>query len=309
MAAQHTSSGRSRLGIGQKFIGGIGHPEFKGATLWCGKLLTIMLLLGLTACSTTSFVYNRLHIVIPWFIDDYVSLTSVQDDQLEVLLKGAVQQNRQYSLPKYIAVIDQLIIALDEPLSREIIMPIYRQVVVEMTALKNQTLTWMLALGQTLSEAQIDEFVDQLQQQLKRDEEQYLSRDTAEYHRQNYQRLKDVFDNFLGSLDEQQLHTLRQASEQLQRADSQWLEQRKQRHTALAGILRQRESGWEIRVLQLLDEPAETQADLPSQAYQFNLQLLMDASATVINNRSERQDRYLRSKLNRLRGDLVKLNR
>ena len=50
--------------------------------------LTLIALLVLSAgCSTTNFLYNRLHLIIPWYLDDYVDLDGAQRDQLDALLK------------------------------------------------------------------------------------------------------------------------------------------------------------------------------------------------------------------------------
>ena len=49
---------------------------------WC--LLCCLLLLG--ACSSTTFVYNRLDFILPWYVDDYAELNTQQDAYLDELL-------------------------------------------------------------------------------------------------------------------------------------------------------------------------------------------------------------------------------
>ena len=51
------------------------------------KVISALLLLMLTGCSGTTFVYNRLDFLIPWYVGKYVDLTRLQkqllDEQLD----------------------------------------------------------------------------------------------------------------------------------------------------------------------------------------------------------------------------------
>ena len=43
------------------------------------RILTLALLLLLGACSGTTFVYNRLDFLLPWYVDDYAELNGEQE--------------------------------------------------------------------------------------------------------------------------------------------------------------------------------------------------------------------------------------
>ena len=50
------------------------------------RVAVIACLLCLAACSSTTFVYNRLDTILPWYVDDYVELNREQDKYLDGLL-------------------------------------------------------------------------------------------------------------------------------------------------------------------------------------------------------------------------------
>ena len=55
-------------------------------------------LLCLTACSGTTFVYNRLDTILPWYLDDYVELNGTQERQLEEILRPFLNWHRRQEL-------------------------------------------------------------------------------------------------------------------------------------------------------------------------------------------------------------------
>ncbi len=61
------------------------------------NFLLVMLLLTLVGCSSTTFIYNRLDFILPWYLDDYVDLNNEQDafldEQLAPFLPGTAWKN------------------------------------------------------------------------------------------------------------------------------------------------------------------------------------------------------------------------
>ena len=60
------------------------------------KIIIISLLsISLTACMGVKFTYNNLDWVIPWYLDDYLSLNDQQDDSFDSLSKKQQQKFRK----------------------------------------------------------------------------------------------------------------------------------------------------------------------------------------------------------------------
>ncbi len=71
-------------------------------------------LLALSACSSTTFVYNRLDFILPWYLDDYAELNGEQEEYLDTLLSPFLSWHRSQELPRYVDVLDRIEISLDK---------------------------------------------------------------------------------------------------------------------------------------------------------------------------------------------------
>ena len=54
-------------------------------------MLAAVLLCLLGACSSTTFVYNRLDSILPWYLDDYVDLNNTLSILSMVMVTGVMQ--------------------------------------------------------------------------------------------------------------------------------------------------------------------------------------------------------------------------
>ena len=76
-------------------------------------LLGGVLFLG--ACSSTTFVYNRLDFLVPWYVDDYVDLNQQQKQHLDGLLEPFLVWHRARELPDYLKILDGIEDNLNQP--------------------------------------------------------------------------------------------------------------------------------------------------------------------------------------------------
>lgn len=274
-------------------------PRFSKASL----VATILLC---SACSSTTFVYNRLDFLIPWYLDDYVELNRAQERTLNDLLLPFLNWHRTQELPRYLEIIELIEASLDQPLRQENIAEVSASVETAFLRVERDALEWLLALGADLSDEQIDEFIEALQEQQAEYEEKYLDRDLEEYYEDAYDNLRDNFQDYLGRLDSQQKKLLESTSASLQRADSVWLEERAAWVANLKQVLR-REPGWQQKLRDTLDTREQNQSENYRQVYEHNLSQVQLLTVEVLNGRSDNQDRRLRKKLENLREDLLTL--
>lgn len=270
------------------------------------KSALILCLLCLSACSSTTFVYNRLDIVLPWYIDDYVELDSEQDQQLDGLLEPFLGWHRQEELPRYIGLLDRIDSSLYQQLTADDIAAIYDDIQAGWLRLEARALEWLLAMGASLSDRQVSSFIDHLREQQQEFEKEYLSRSGRKYREDSYDRLRDSMQDYLGRLDQSQRDRLREAAASLQRADGIWLQERAAWLEQLALML-QREPGWQQQVLDAVANREETTSLVYRETFQQNMDVIFGAIADVLNSRSARQDKRLRGELSDLRDDLQTL--
>jgi hypothetical protein len=267
-------------------------------------LIGILLLLG--ACSGTTFLYNRLNIILPWYLGSYVDLDREQKNYLDDLLQPFLVWHREEELPRYLAVIDRVTATLDRDVSADDVATISLKFEAAWFRLETRGLDWMLALGERLTEEQMAEFVDVLWKKQREYEEEYLNRSDEEFRRDSYDGLTDSLQDYLGRLDSDQHDVLRQASEDLRRSDRVWLAERAAWIERFE-LLLQREPGWQQRVRESIARRDDTVSEDYLDTYTHNLEVIHTAIAAVLNSRSEKQDRRLRRELDKLREDFQTL--
>ena len=269
-------------------------------------MLAAMLLCLLAACSSTTFVYNRLDSILPWYLDDYVDLNNTQDRQLDEMLAPFLAWHRQQELPRYVALLEQVEADLDGPVSAAEVAGIYAGIEDAWLRLQDKSLDWLLALGASLSDEQVQEFLEELNERQEEYEEEYLERSELEYREDSYESLVDSMQDYLGRLNDAQRERLRAASLELRRSDSIWLQERAAWLQRL-DVLMQRQPGWQQRVREAIALRDETVSEQYNATYEHNLEVIFSAIAAVLDSRSERQDRRLRAELRDLREDLQTL--
>jgi Family of unknown function (DUF6279) len=266
-------------------------------------LAMTLLLLSVVACSSTTFVYNRLDFLLPWYLDDYVDLSRSQKKYLDELLQPYLYWHRTEELARYIVILDQIDAALDKPLTLEDVEQVSKSFEEAWSRLETEGLKWLLALGDRLSDEQIAEFLQQLYEKQTEYEQEYLGRTDEQYLEETYENFLDSFQDYLGKLDSSQKTTLRQASAAMERVDSTWLEERSRWLEELSTLL-MRESGWQDRLRLALDERDQNRSEAYQRGYEKNLAQIHRAIVAVVNNRTDRQDRKLRGKIAGFREDL-----
>ena len=124
--------------------------------------IVVFFCLGLAGCSGTTFLYNRLHIVLPWMLGSYVDLDREQKDYLKAELKPFLYWHRMEELPRYVQIIDQMEASLDEQVTPEEMAAIVRSFEEAWARLEGRGLELMMGLGERLSDEQMQDFLDSL---------------------------------------------------------------------------------------------------------------------------------------------------
>ena len=274
---------------------------FRGARVW-----VVIALFVVSACSSTTYVYNRLDFLLPWYMDDYVDLDAEQEAYLDELLVPFLAWHRAHELPVYLTALNRIEDSLNQPLTAEIVGTIVTEFELAWLRLQSEGLERLLDLGASLSDEQIAAFLEALWEQQREFEEEYLERDEEEFFEDNDDNTLDTFQDYLGKLSDDQKQWVRDGSRRLLRSDQVWLKERAQWLTEL-GILLTREPGWQERVRVAVSAKNNTMTPEYQRIYEHNMDAIYQLAAQVLNARSERQSRHLRGKLADVREDLETL--
>ena len=270
------------------------------------RLWAVVLLLLVSACSGTSFVYNRLDLLVPWYVDDYAELTQEQKVYLDTLLAPFLTWHRTQELPAYLALLQGIEASLKQPLIPAGIANIFAKFEQAWLRLEGAALEKLLDLGARLSDAQIAGFLDVLRERQQEYEEEYLARTDEEFYQDSYDDFLDSAQDYLGNLSAPQREMLRTASRRLLRSDQAWLQGRADWLQQLA-VLLQRQPGWEEKIRAQVAARNDNTPPEHRRIYEHNMGIIFEALAQLLNGRNDQQDRHLRDKLSALQDDIEAL--
>ncbi|WOJ92515.1 DUF6279 family lipoprotein [Congregibacter variabilis] len=261
----------------------------------------------LSACSSTTFFYNRLDFILPWYLDRYVDLDRAQSGQLDLALETMLDWHRREELPRYLEFLNTVSRDLDRniaaPLNVEQLQSYADRAEQAWFRIRDPGLELLLRLGEDLRDEQIKDFIAQMDKKQRKYEDKYLSRDDEEMRKDAFESLKETLEDYLGRLDKTQQERLRVAAGELLRSDAVWLQERSAWTAKLARAL-EREPGWQRRVIAIIHD-WEAGLDPEVEAlYDHNTSVVQSAMVDVLNNRSEKQDIRLHKKIDGFRDDL-----
>ncbi len=268
--------------------------------------LVTLLALVLSACSSTTFFYNRLDFLIPWYVGKYVHLQHDQKKLLRRSVDDFLEWHRREELPAYKAWVAKAQADLDGELSPAQLQQMGDEFDAAWSRIEQHSLEWMIALGETLSDEQMAEFLGNLREEQAEMVEDDLERDDAQYRHDLRDRIEDRLGDYLGRLDKNQKQILQDAVRELQRADGVWLSER-QRWLERLAVLLQREPGWQDALRSAVANQEAFNSPEYHAVFDHNAQVIYAALADVLNARGERQDKRLRGKLEDLGEDLETL--
>ena len=242
---------------------------------WRNYFLVLCLLL-LGACSGTTFVYNQLDFILPWYVDDYAELNSQQDVYLDKLLVPFLTWHRNQELPAYVKIIEGIQGRLDQPLTAPDVADVFADFEAAWLRTEDKALDWLLELGAQLSDQQMEGFVGVLWEKQEEYDEEYLQRTDEEFYEDSYDNLVDNAKEYVGSLSEEQREQLRESSSRLLRSDQAWIQERAEWLTQLA-ILLERKPGWQQRVKDAVVVRRESLSPDYVRIYQHNMGAIFEA--------------------------------
>ena len=111
------------------------------------KKVLLFSLVFLVGCSSTTFIYNRIDFLLPWYLESYVDLNQEQRQDLNELLVPFFKWHREEELPKYALIIENLESILDEDIRLESIESITNDVEKSWFQLEDRMLLWMVPMA------------------------------------------------------------------------------------------------------------------------------------------------------------------
>ena len=269
-------------------------------------LFTLLVSALLLAACTTAFVYNRLDWLIPWYVDGYMDLTRDQRQLLSEQLAPRLEWHREEELARYIEILDNIEGGLAKPVDAGWVRARIDEMLDAAERVERSMLSVALEFSASVSDEQMQEFLDSLWEQQKEYEEEFTDRSDAEYADDDYDNIAEFLERFLGRLTAEQKAVLREASLTLRRFDRAWLDDRRQWLETLEPLL-QREPGWQEELMEAHRARKQNRSAAYNASYEHNLAMISRAVAEVVGMMSNGQRQHAADEIEDLRIKLRKL--
>jgi hypothetical protein len=203
--------------------------------------LIVFVLLFMSACSMR-IMYNYLDWIIPYYMDDYLSLTDEQEEFFDHATIQFLNWHRTNELSRY----ENFIVGLKEsqavPMSQQQVLQFFDNAEALWTSLLRESMPYLLGLSTQLSEKQLKEINGALREDIKELETKYGKQSDIQRREFLREKMYDVVDDWLGSVTDQQAAIIRLWSETRKNTTNGWLNYRNDWRKEFIALLNRRHS-------------------------------------------------------------------
>jgi hypothetical protein len=267
----------------------------------------ILAIVGLVGgCSSTTFLYNNADWLVREQVDDYFSITSIQEQQLDRNIGLFFKWHRKQELPEYANFISTLNLQFADGLTREELAGLSDQIADARRRFVEASLPSASQFLATTNDKQRLHFDREFQQRLAKDRES-AELPIDEQNEENFSRSLENLEGWFGDFDEKQKQVLRRISDDRPNNYAKWLDRREQRQRELLKFLGGKPEAPAIkdylysRYVQPKDNHVDEQEGQPRQFW-LSAMLQVDQILTT-----EQRQRAMR-KLDEYRQDFIQLS-
>ncbi|MCL1119589.1 DUF6279 family lipoprotein [Shewanella seohaensis] len=273
-------------------------------------VLLLVLLFGLTACST-KFSYHFLDWAIGWELDDYVSLDKNQQKVVDGLIDKFVLWHQSEELGHYVAQLTEV----EQQIQTNTLTPALWAEHVTLAKrhwfrLFEFALPEMLPIISSLT----DEQVKQILAQSRKDEQElikeFAGKTPEQLQQEADENLIEQFDDWLGSITDEQKTLIHQYNQQRLSTLDMWLDYRHEWLRQFEVALGQRSDIPLLteRLTLLMTRPDELKSEKHRAILRQNTEAFGGLLLTINASLSAKQSKHFYKKLNKLIQDLRELN-
>lgn len=272
------------------------------------KMIAVLLMaLTLTSCSTR-FLYNQLDWLLPWYLEDYVSVESQQQPAFDATLTEFLNWHRVEQLPLYAEYVASLKPVVAQPTPHDIERHIDR-LDGFINQLYHQFGVDFVPLIASLTEAQKSELITNVRAKNQDYAKEFVAIGEAAARRKGAEKMQEIFDDWLGALSPEQQQRTQAFTQQTQWMSPGLLAARKQWADRLEALLTSSPNVNQTELLTLFEQRRLLwDAELKAQ-YRHNIALLVTLLDTTLKNLSPAQQTHLLNRLNDYQRDFTLLSR
>ena len=238
---------------------------------------------------------------------DYVSLSRDQRNDFNRRVDVLLDWHRAEELPAYVVWLTEFEDSLDEDLTEVELDELVDQLEEAASRLQAQVLDLLINFGATLSHEQRIEFVLTLQKDQAELEKKYLARTDDAYYQDIQKQFKKNLSRFMGTLTDSQERAIEERSAKYQRLDFLWVEDRGRWVSQLERVLRVNDPDWPNQAREIYLKRRDNRDSAYEQAFARNTTISREIILSVLNQRTSKQDLRLRREIGKYRTDFEAL--
>mgnify|MGYP005854887427 CR=1 FL=1 len=204
-------------------------------------VLILVLAFGLVGCSSTKVAYRYADWGIVWWVEDYVSLTGDQKQQLNSDIEQLRQWHCSAELPRYQAWLDELESDVSSNRPDQATINYHQQQLFSFfPSLLERATPVAVNLLSSLSDKQVQELADNMAQSQQEMEEEFLADSPEATAKARADRTAERVERWLGALNSEQREIVEQWSANRGAQTEIWLQGRRDWQLALLEVLERR---------------------------------------------------------------------
>jgi len=274
--------------------------------IWAVALVIILM----TSCGAAKIAYNSLDIIIPWFLDDYITFDETQEHKIASMLSQQLEWHRTTQLPGYINLLDEIQEDIKSDVSKEQVIGYYNTtqkmwlvMVIKLTPDIANVLT-------TLEDDQVKEMFQSLEYENEKLESEFVDLSIEEMHEGRIERMNERFERWLDELTSQQQKAIVAWSYELKPINEFWLDNRAKWYNEFKTSLSLRDNYRpfynKLHHLFVYYEDLRTEAYIS--ALKYNQEKTIDLIIDVEHQITDEQRKYLTDEIEDIKQDLIELN-
>lgn len=273
-------------------------------------LITVLCLFLFAGCSSTKMAYRYADWGIIWWVEDYITLTSAQEDQLSQDLTALQEWHCSAELPRYTNWLDELEadVSTGNP-DPQTIRYHQQQLLAFIPDLLNEATPVAVNLLESLSDEQVAELAENMKKDQRELEEDMLAGTPQETAEARADRTAERVERWLGDLNREQRARVEDWSEGRAQQTEIWLQGRENWQEALLAALENRhQPGFEGTIEELLVHSDRARGPAYQAMMQESRQAMAELMHDLIQAGEKRHREHLLARARELNTDFVALS-
>jgi vacuolar-type H+-ATPase subunit H len=276
------------------------------------KKLIILLLSSLffVGCST-KVSYFFLDWAIEWEVEEYVELTSEQQDKFDIIIESFLVWHRQQELPRYRDQLSLLsTLTNQQTMTPELWLNQVSMAKAHWSRIFDFVMPDLLPIMASLSDGQVDQILAQLKKEQQELIEEYAGKDQAELIKDSDKRIAEQLSEWTGDATDEQKNIIHQANTQRLATLDMWLEYRHEWLSQFEQALKRRQQTdyFTQQMKLLMISPDELKSKVYRDNVTENTRKFGSMLITLNQTFSQKQRKHFDKKLAELVEDLTELH-